>query len=116
MPQQDEVLEPEVLPPEDDKAGPRRPPPRPGSAGINPILFGAIIDIIDLVSMGPAGLAMGALAGGWLSSRNRSPSWAVFVSAVVCGIYCAMPMTHFTPLMTMIGVVLYAWNRAGRRR
>jgi hypothetical protein len=70
-----------------------------------PLLAGLVIDAIDLVTYGPIGIYTGLLAGGLigyvLAPVLGFPERGRWVSALVTGIYCMMPMTAFLPLATV---------------
>ncbi|MDA0990852.1 MAG: hypothetical protein O3A51_08885 [Verrucomicrobia bacterium] len=112
------VVEPEVLPPEDEspaaKGGRLR---RQFSAAFGPIIAGVIIDSMDFLTFGRFGLMLGMLLGGsaayWITSAYRLPIWQRLLWSTVTGIYCTLPRTEFIPVATLIGACARFWQ-AGR--
>lgn len=114
-----EVIEPEVLPP-NEEATPNGGEP---IASVRWKRFkqalgtGLILDLVDLYSFMPTppvlllGAIAGALVGAYMVRTQDVPRsqrvWWISLAAL----YCAMPKTHFYPLATLI--VCY---RALRRR
>ena len=113
------VLEPEVLPPEDDGPGAGRPGlgKRLGIA-FGPIVAGLLIDTVDFLTFGTYGLMLGLLIGGsaayWITSVYELPVWQRLMWAVVTGVYCLFPRTEFIPVATLIGACARFWQ-TGRR-
>lgn len=102
-----EWLDPEVLPPE-AAAGPKQ-----GRDAIAPprwqmLLIGALIDVVDFVTWGPAGrrygLPLGFLLAFCLLTMVRVPLRRRLVWSLLAGLYCAMPGTERLPLAT-----LFSW-------
>ncbi|MBU0676985.1 MAG: hypothetical protein KJ626_02625 [Verrucomicrobia bacterium] len=101
-----EVVEPEILPPEEER-------PQPPSAfrrmelSLGPVAAGIIIDVIDFVTFGQAGIMLGLLIGGtaayWMCSVYRLPVYQRLLWAVAAGVYCTIPRTEFIPVATIIG-------------
>ena len=71
-----------------------------------PILAAILLDLADVLSFGPQGLLIGALAGsalGWriaagcgMSSKGR------LIAAGLAALYCFLPFTELLPLATMV--------------
>lgn len=118
-----EVLEVEVerLPSDrpwdgsDDARGSGRPDAR--TAGVlGPVLAGAILDGIDLLTQGPMGLRLGfpigGVAGYFLARGLGLSRRAALLVGALAGAYCALPGTARLPLATLVGL----WARfVGRR-
>ncbi len=106
-----EVVDPEVLPPEQGESDP--------SAGVpiasvrwarfkQALVAGLLLDMVDLYSFMPlppvllAGAVAGALMGVYMVRTQDVPVsqrvWWIALAAV----YCAAPKTHFYPLATLI--------------
>ena len=115
-PKEPEILIPEVLPPE--QGGPESwSRPRPSTAkraerAFGPIVAGAIIDAIDFVVWGFAGLVIGGAAAFWICSVYKLPWWQRLLWSVAAAYYCAIPFTRFIPLGMLIGA--YVQFREGK--
>ena len=105
------VLEPDVLPPEDES----RTSPPPASLGrrveraVGPVAAGLILDFVDLGTFGPVGLVAGALIGGavgWYLARalDMPPRWRP-AAVLLAAIYCTLPFTEFIPAATLVGAL-----------
>jgi hypothetical protein len=108
-----EVLIPEVLPPERGSyETPRRPPPRASRVQrfLGPILVGALIDVIDFVTFGPAGFIIGGLAAFWALGRIGVRFPSRFFLALAAGCYCWLPTRHL-PVATMVGALSPFFDR-----
>jgi len=106
---QAEVLEPEVLPPPGG-AGPRVAETT-GPSGVNPILAGVIIDLLNLFTFGFVGFIAGGAVGYWAAITNRMPLPLALLIGVATGWYCALPLPRTIPLATLIGIILVLWRR-----
>lgn len=74
---------------------------------LGPILPGLLIDLVDLLTLGPVGLAFGMIAGGaagyWIGKQYGLPRDKRIKGCIIAGLYCAMPFTGFLPMGTIIG-------------
>jgi hypothetical protein len=102
-----EVLIPEVLPPE---RGPFGSGPRPSESktrraqrAFGPIVAGAILDAVDFMTMGPAGLILGFIAGFWIGSIFDLPLRQRLLLAILSAWYGLLPIPRFIPIATLIG-------------
>ena len=72
---------------------------------VGPMLAGLAIDALDLVTFGPIGVYTGMLVGGvvgyWLAPQLGFPPKGRWLSALMTGIYCTMPLTGFLPAATI---------------
>jgi hypothetical protein len=72
---------------------------------VGPMLAGLAIDAVDLMTFGPIGLYAGMLIGGavgyWLAPELGFPPRGRWLSALMTGIYCTMPITGFIPAATI---------------
>lgn len=104
-----EVIEPEILPPEEDeqKSG-RRTGNTVASVRwprfVSALLSGLILDLADLFTrmpLIPHGAVLGALVGWYIVRTQEVPVaqrvWWIAGSAL----YCAVPLTEFYPLATL---------------
>ena len=68
---------------------------------LGPMLAGLAIDAVDLVTFGPIGIYTGMFVGGavgyWLAPGLGFPPKGRWLSALMTGIYCTMPITGFIP-------------------
>lgn len=71
-----------------------------------PIFAALAIDLADLATAGPIGLALGVLIGGVLTTTVAAANGATTRRAVGLGlagaIYCALPLTEAVPLATIL--------------
>lgn len=116
---QQEVLEPEVLPPSNGAAAPA--PRSPAERAFGPVLAGLLIDLIDLATFGPIGIALGfALGGGiawYITGLYRLPARQRVAWTVAAGTYCTIPITEFIPVGTLVGAfVRYRELKTEERR
>ena len=107
-----EVIEPEVLPPQDGQQANRE---KTGGAGsstasirlarvLPALLSGLILDAADLftrVPMIPHGAVLGALVGLYICRTQFVPAKQRPWWIASCAVYCAMPLTEFYPLATL---------------
>lgn len=74
---------------------------------MGPIMAGVIIDIMDAVTFGPVGLAVGipigGIAGYWLGKCLGLGPRGCWICAAAAGIYCSIPFTEFVPLGSLVG-------------
>lgn len=108
----------EASPERHESAGPPAPPSPLERAwvALGPIVAAALVDLVDLVTPGMAGIVLGALLGtplGWWLARRAgvSPGRALALG-VAAGVYCAVPVTTPLPLAT-IAAALARWFAAG---
>ena len=68
---------------------------------VGPMLAGLAIDAVDLMTFGPIGIYAGMFVGGavgyWLAPAIGFPPKGRWLSALMTGIYCTMPITGFIP-------------------
>ena len=104
----DEVLPPEAKPPDS-------PQVQPGllrrlESAFGPILAGMLIDLVDLATFGPIGIATGMLLGGgvawWLCAIYGIPARQRWLWSLLAGAYCTIPMTEPFPIATLIGAYI----------
>lgn len=76
---------------------------------LGPLAGGIILDLTDLATFGPVGLAgglfVGIAVGSWICSIYGLSWQTRFLVAVVAGIYCTIPMTEMLPLATLISAI-----------
>lgn len=74
-----------------------------------PLLAGFAIDAIDLITFGPIGLYTGMIIGGTvgylLAPYLGFPKQKWWVSSLLTGIYCTLPLTAFLPAATFAVLV-----------
>jgi len=77
---------------------------------LGPLAAGMILDAVDLITFGPAGLALGlpvgALAGYWLATSLRLSQNTSLLCAALAAVYCTIPGTEVLPLGTLVGALL----------
>ena len=70
-----------------------------------PMLAGLLIDAVDLITFGSIGIYTGMFVGGalgyWLAPALGFPPKGRWLSALMTGIYCTMPITGFIPAATI---------------
>ena len=68
---------------------------------VGPMLAGLAIDAVDLMTFGPIGIYAGMIVGGavgyWLAPGLGFPPKGRWLSALMTGVYCTMPITGFIP-------------------
>ena len=95
-----EVLEPEVLPPDpmsgSGKRSGRRPPARSTL-----LLAGLLIDVLDMLTVGPVGIRFGLLVGCSIAfvvlTMLRVPLRQRLTWSLLAGIYCTIPGIRKAP-------------------
>jgi hypothetical protein len=105
-----EVIEPEVLPPEPDPPPPGRRDPLAGiKRRLLMIFVGVLLDALDFLTMGRAGIQVGFLAGFLaaftLFSLLQLPLKKRILFSIGAGIYCMIPMTERFPLGTILAIM-----------
>ncbi|OGV41369.1 MAG: hypothetical protein A2X46_16190 [Lentisphaerae bacterium GWF2_57_35] len=99
-----EYVEPEVLPPEGKLK------PSAAERAFGPVVAGIIIDLVDLATFGPIGLALGFVFGGsvaWYLCRLYGlPLRQKLLWSLAAGIYCTIPFTEFIPVGTLVGAFI----------
>jgi len=74
-----------------------------------PMLAGFAIDVLDLMTVGPIGLYSGLLIGGAvgyvLAPTLGFPRHRWWISSLLTGIYCTLPLTAFVPAATFAVLV-----------
>jgi len=72
---------------------------------VGPMLAGLAIDAVDFITFGPIGIYTGMFVGGavgyWLAPKLGFPPKGRWLSALMTGIYCTMPITGFIPAATI---------------
>ena len=103
-----EPPEPEVLPPEGKM--PKAKNPSVAERAFGPVMAGLIIDLVDLATFGPMGLAFGFILGGgvaWYLCRLYGLSLRQkLLWSLAAGIYCTIPFTEFIPVGTLVGAFI----------
>jgi len=76
---------------------------------LGPIAAGMVLDFLDLATVGPIGLYVGAVVGGiagwWLAGLEGLGSTGRWVLAVLSAIYMSVPLTEPIPVATLLGAV-----------
>lgn len=89
-------------------AGPERTASRPPV--LSPVVAGALLDLVDLATLGPiglwAGLALGGVAGWVLATGLGVPRERRLRYALVAGVYCMLPYTAWLPAGTLVGALV----------
>ena len=102
-----EVLEPEVIPPgQEARTVEAAIPP-----GVNPILAGFLVDVVNIYTFGLVGFVAGGAIGFWAASSNRLAIPMAILIGIATGWYCALPLPRTIPLATLIGLILVLWRR-----
>jgi hypothetical protein len=77
---------------------------------LGPLAAGMILDAVDVITFGPAGLFLGipvgALAGYWLATSLRLSQNTSLLCAAFAAVYCTIPGTEILPLGTLVGALL----------
>lgn len=107
-----DILEPEVIPPGSSSGARVAEATAPG--GINPIIAGLVIDIINMFTYGFLGFIAGAAVGYWAANSNRAPTVVSLLIGVATGWYCGLPLPWSIPLATLVGVIIVLWRKRGR--
>jgi hypothetical protein len=105
-----DVLEPEVIPPGSSSRG-GRTAEATGPNGVNPIVAGLIVDIINMFTMGLPGFIIGAVFGYWVAFSHRMPVILCLMIAMAVGWYCGLPLPRTVPLATLVGVIIVLWRK-----
>lgn len=73
-------------------------------SALAPVLAGLVLDLVDLATFHPvAGLLLGALCGSQLLRHLDLRPSSRALAILACGVYCALPVTTFLPLATLLG-------------
>ncbi len=80
-----------------------------------PLVAGIILDLVDLITVGPAGFLIGFPVGVWLGWIFRLRWWQMILAGLISGLYCVIPYTNFIPVGTVIGAFVQ-YREMGRRR
>ncbi len=101
-------------------AAPAADPETPSEArrverAFGPLVAGIILDAVDLITFGPAGLLIGFPVGLWLGWIFRLRWWQMILAGLIAGIYCVIPYTNFIPVGTVIGAFVQ-YREMGRRK
>ena len=76
------------------------------------MLAGLAIDALDLATFGPigiyTGMILGVAVGWWLAPVLGFPPRARWLSGLVTGVYCTLPLTGFIPAATIAAGVTRA--------
>ena len=110
-PREPEVIEPEVLPPEQKRSGPGASPPRSGTKSrLAMILVGFLLDGLDLLTFGPLGIRLGFIVGFlaafFLFSSVGIPMKKRLLYSLAAGVYCLIPGTERWPLGTILAALM----------
>lgn len=77
---------------------------------LGPVLGGLILDFADFATFGPLGLfagpIVGIFVGWWMGNFYQLTTRARIGLTLVAGIYCALPITNFLPLATMVSALI----------
>jgi hypothetical protein len=110
-----DVFEPEVLPPAGRKShGGARVAETTGPWGVNPVIAGLLIDLVNIPFSGLVGFVAGGTIGYWASTSNRLPIPMALLIGLATGWYCGLPLPRTVPLATLVGVIIVLWRRWGR--
>ncbi|MBM4156888.1 MAG: DUF4339 domain-containing protein [Lentisphaerae bacterium] len=97
-------------------AGPTSPTEaRRVERAFGPLVAGIILDLVDLITIGPAGFLIGFPVGVWLGWIFRFRWWQVILCGLVAGTYCVIPYTNLIPVGTVVGAFVQ-YREMGRRR
>ena len=76
------------------------------------MLAGLAIDALDLATFGPigiyTGMILGVAIGWWLAPELGFPPRARWLSGLMTGVYCTLPLTGFIPAATIAAGVTRA--------
>lgn len=104
------VLEPEVLPPENEASSPGSDGPGRGPARASLLVAGLLIDAVDFLTIGPTGIRFGFLLGFAASllalTILRVPLRNRLIWSLLAGFYCALPLTERLPLASLFGLLM----------
>lgn len=77
---------------------------------LGPVLGGLILDFADFATFGPLGLIagpfVGIFVGWWMGKFYQLTMRARIGLALAAAIYCALPITNFLPLATMVSALI----------
>ncbi len=79
-----------------------------------PLAAGIILDLVDLITVGPAGFLIGFPVGVWLGWIFRLRWWQMVLCGLVAGTYCVIPYTNLIPVGTLVGAFVQ-YREMGRR-
>jgi len=101
------------------RSSPDRPATNVTQQIIRPLFAALAIDLLDLATFGPVGLytglVLGAIVGFWLAPLLGFPAHRRWLSALVVGVYCTLPLTGLIPLATLASVVSRSLVRGNLR-
>ena len=83
-----------------------------------PLAGGLILDMVDLATFGPLGIAgffIGGLIGWWISSIYGFSRKVRLAWALLAGFYCLVPFTEFVPVATIISACARVRERPNYR-
>lgn len=86
---------------------------------MGPLAGGILLDLLDLATLGPFGLAFGWLIGGvvawWIGSIYGFSTGKKFLLASLAAVYCMVPMTELVPLATIVSAACRFFEKPGRQ-
>ena len=104
-----EVIEPEILPPEKGEGKGRKTADTVASVRwprvISAVMAGLILDLADLFTrmpLIPHGAVLGALVGWYICRTQEIPAHQRVWWIAGAALYCAVPLTEFYPLATLL--------------
>jgi len=107
--QEREVIEPEILPPEKGDGPGRNTADTVASVRwprvISAVMAGLILDLADLITpmpLYPHGALLGAVVGWYICRTQAVPASQRVWWIAAAALYCAVPLTHFFPLATLV--------------
>ena len=84
---------------------------------MGPLMAGVIIDLFDILTLGPVGIVFGVPIGGaagyWLGKCLGLSTRACWGCAAAAAIYCSVPFTEFVPLGSLIGAYVRFMEGSG---
>lgn len=77
---------------------------------VGPLAGGIILDLLDLATLMPFGLAYGWLLGAavawWIGSLYGFSRGKKLLLSALAAVYCIVPLTEFIPLATLLAVAV----------
>ncbi len=82
--------------------------------GINPVLAGLMVDLVNIPLAGLPGFVAGAAVGYWAASTHGLGAVQKTLMAIAAGWYCGLPLPRAIPVATLVGLILYIGSRSRR--